>query len=320
MAQPSKRSRNTIPASKVERKPVEWLWNKHIPWSMLSLVAGRPEKGKSLFVTRVAADVSQDYPVIMSSHEDQIAETTKPRLEVAGAKLKNVHFWKKGIRLPTDIIALREEVVRLGAALVIMDPIASHTRQSIYNTTAIRDALGPLVDMAEDTDVAFLFVHHIIKKVDLKADPLSAVGGAGGGLGAMVRIAYLFGESPDDPDERLLVQLKCNVAKPRPGLRLEMDVEQLDDKIDAAFVNVIGTTTYHPSKVFSATPHLMEEKVEACAEWLVAQLREGPMKKDLIMTAATDAGFTRRMIGRVSDILELKGNKRWRLPEEFPNV
>lgn len=320
MARPQ-RPAFTIPATKVQKRPVRWLWKKHIPWGMLSLVAGRPEKGKSLFVLRVAADVSQDYPVIVSSHEDQIAETMKPRLEAADANMKNIHFWKKGISLPIHVQPLRSEIERLGAALVVMDPIASHTRASIYNTTAIREALSPLVDLSEDTDVAFLFVHHIIKKVDLKSDPLSAVGGAGGGIGAMVRIAYLFGESPDDMDERLLVQLKCNVAPPRVGLKLELDVVSLDEEMDAAYVNVIGNTNHSPHKVFTAHPGQTLEKLEMVAEWLVAQLREGPMSKSKIMYAATDAGLTRRSIGRVADVMEIKqGKKRWRLPEEFPDV
>jgi putative DNA primase/helicase len=316
------RSGFTIPANKVKRKKVRWLWRKHIPWGMLSLVAGRPEKGKSLFVLRVAADVSQHYAVIISSHEDLIAETMEPRLKAAGANMKNVHFWSpRGFDLPRHVPALRAEVERLGAALVVVDPVASHTRASIYNTTAIREAMSPLWDIAESTGCAFLMVHHIIKKVDLKSDPLSAVGGAGGGIGAMVRVAYLWGESPDDPDERMLVQLKCNVAPPRVGLKLELDVEPIDDDIDAAFVQVIGTTNHSPYKIFQADPKVTAEKMEAVAEWLVAQLREGPMLKESIMLAAADAGLTRRSVSRVAEMMEVKqGKKRWSLHKEFPNV
>lgn len=309
--------------SRVKKRSVKWLWRDHIPLSMLSLVAGRPEKGKSLFTIRVAADVSHEYAVILSSHEDQSAETVKPRLEAAGANMKNVHEWRggDGIDLPRDLPALRSEIERLGVALVVLDPIASHTRQSIYNTTAIREGLAPIRKLAKEYEVAFLLVHHVVKRVDLKADPLSAVGGAGGGLSAMVRVAYLWGDSPDDPDERLMVQLKCNVAKPRQGLRFELDVEALDDDEDAAYVDVIGKTNYHPSKVFQASPTLGAEKMEAAAEWLVAQLREGPMSKDVILAAATDAEITRRMVGRVVDELEVRTTKsgKWKLPKEFPS-
>lgn len=318
---PYKRPKPTIPAYKIERRPVRWLWREHIPWGMLSLVAGRPEKGKSLLAILIAAEVSQHYAVIISSHEDQKAETMKPRLEAAGANMRNIYFWRKGsgFSLPHDVRPLRDEIERLGVALVIMDPVASHTRASIYNTTAIREALSPLYDMGEDLDVAFFMIHHVIKNVDLKADPQAAIGGAGGGIGAMARAAYLFGESPDDPDERLLVQLKCNVAKKRSGLKFELDVEDFDDGEEAPVLHYMGTTTYSPNKVFTAVPQMHEEKLENAAEWLVAQLREGPMSARKILLAGNEAGFTKRSIKFVADILEVETvKKKWRLSKEFP--
>jgi hypothetical protein len=322
MAQAFKRPKYTTKASKIKRQPVRWLWREHIPEGKLVVVAGRPEKGKSLLTTLVTAEVSQNFAVIMSSHEDDADDTLVPRLEVAGADMDNVHIWKKGVSLPRDLRALRSEVDRVGAALVVMDPIASHTRASIYNTTAIREALGPLRDMADDTNVSFLFVHHIIKNVDMKGDPQNAIGGAGGGIGAMVRCAYLFGESPDDIDERLMVQLKCNIAPHRPGLRFELDVEDLDDETDAAFLTYLGNTTATPHKVFQAQPGLLnDEKLEAIAEWLVAQLREGPMKIEAIMDAAIDSGLTKRSVKRVAALLEVETvKKKWRLNKEFPGV
>ena len=310
----------TIPANKVKRQPVRWLWREHIPQGKLSLVAGRPEKGKSLLMARIAADVSQDFGVIYSSHEDDEDDTLVGRVEVCGANMKNVHFWPHGFDLPRDLRALRGEIDRLGAALVIMDPIASHTRQSIYNTTAIREGLGPVRNMAKETDVAFVLVHHIIKNVDLKGDPQNAIGGAGGGLGAMVRVAYLWGESPDDPDERLMVQLKCNIAPPRPGLKFELDVEDLDDEMEAAYVNVLGTTQYGAAQIFKASPHLSDEKLEYAAEWLIAQLREGPMSIRKLLAAGNEAGYTKRTIKRVAALLEVEVvKKKWRLMEDFPH-
>lgn len=311
----------TYPASGVQRRLVEWLWKEHIPYGMISMIAGWPEKGKSTLMSRIAADVSHKYPVIMSTYEDAIAEIAFPRLEAAGANLDNIHFWKGGILLPTDMAALRREIDTLGAMLVVMDPAASHTTASIYHATNIRTAFGPLVEIADDTDAAMVFVHHLIKKVDLKADPLAAVGGAGGGLSAMIRVAYLFGESPDDPDERMLVHLKCNIAPPRVGLKFELDVLELDDDVDAPFLEYRGTHSLSADKVFTARPKLNPEKMELLAEWLVANLREGPMNADKIMEGAIKAGFTKRMTGRVVDLLEIeKVKKKWKLPEGFPDV
>lgn len=313
-----RRGRYTFPANKIEKRAVEWIWRKHIPFAMISIIAGWPEKGKSMLATRIAADVSQEYPVIYSQREDAWAETMVPRLEAAGANMKNIHGWRRML-LPADLPALRSEIEDLGAMLVIMDPAASHTRHSIYNTTAIRDAFDPLEDIANDTDAAFLFIHHLIKKVDLKADPLAALGGAGGGLNALVRCAYLLGDSPDDPDERLLVQLKCNIANKRTGLAFLMDVEEMDDDVEAAYLTYIGTHTHSPQKVFTARSVMSLEKIEHCAEFLIENLREGPMTIEKIMIGATAKGFTKRMTRNVADMLELvQKNSKWRLPKDFP--
>lgn len=309
----------TFPAATIERRPVEWLWKKHIPYAMISIIAGWPEKGKSMLATRIAADVSQEYPVIYSQREDHWAETMVPRLEAAGANMDNIHGWKRML-LPNDLRALRSEIEELGAMLVIMDPAASHTRNSIYNTSAIRDAFDPLEDIANETDAAFLMIHHLIKKVDLKADPLAALGGAGGGLNALVRCAYLFGDSPDDPDERLLVQLKCNIANRRQGLKFLMDVEEYDDDVEGAFLTYTGTHSYNAHKVFTAKASLNLEKLEHVAEYLIENLREGPMTVEAIMTGARDRGFTKRMTRSVAEQLEIVQKKnKWQLPREFPD-
>lgn len=308
----------TFPASTVEKRPVEWLWRKHIPISMISVIAGWPEKGKSMLATLIAADVSHEYPVILSQREDDWSATVVPRLEAAGAYMPNVHFWKHML-LPRDLRALRSEIEELEVGLVIMDPASSHTRNSIYNSTSIRDAFDPLEDIAQEFMVAFLFVHHLIKKVDLKADPLAALGGAGGGLNALVRTAYLFGDSPDDPDERLLVQLKCNVANRRQGLKFLMDVDELEDDVEAAFLTYTGKHSYSPSAVFTARAHVSLEKLESVAEYLIENLREGAMPIEKIMDGARSRGFTRRMTRSVAEQIELVEKKgRWRLPKDFP--
>ncbi len=314
------KSRHTLPANKVVKRPVEWLWEKHVPVGMVSIVAGAPEKGKSMWTARVAADVSQDAAVIVSTYEDPIAEVAAPRMEAAGARMENVHFWKHGIRMPQDGGYLREEIEKLGVALVIMDPASAHTRYSIYNATAIRDAFGSLEAIAEDTGCAFVFVHHIVKKVDLNADPLNAVGGSGGGLGALARAVYLFGDSPDDPDERCLVQLKCNIAGKRPGLKFEMDVAELGDGVDAGYLELRGQHTYSPQVIFTAKATASEAKYEMVAEYLVENLREGALSIQALLDGAVERGFTKRMTRNVALLLELRQTKslKWRLPKEFP--
>ena len=311
----------TVAAGSIDPRPVEWLWGEHIPYGMISMLAGHPEKGKSMLAMRIAADVSQEYPVIISTYEEPLAEVTRPRIEAAGAKMDNVAFWNGDLVFPRMFESFQKEVERSGAMLVVMDPISSHTSASIYHASNIRVALGRLIKISEQTDCAMLFVHHIIKNVNMKGDPVAAIGGSGGGIGAMVRAAYLFGYNPDDADERVLTHLKCNVAAKRPSLRFELDIEMINDDVEAPFLISRGECDFKAQDIFNAQPDPKDntEKMEWTAEWLVANLREGPMDKNKIWKAGGEHGFTKLSLSKTIRVMGIKEQKgKLLLPEGFP--
>src|SRR5207344_746875 len=88
-------------ADSVQRRRVDWLWRNRFPKGMLSLVAGRPGQGKSLFAAMLAAEVSKTGDVIFSNREDPVAQVVRPRLEAAGGKLNRIHFFSP--TLPDDL-------------------------------------------------------------------------------------------------------------------------------------------------------------------------------------------------------------------------
>lgn len=302
-------------ASKIKRRPVEYIWEEHIPYGMLSIVAGAPGKGKSTFGLKVAADVSHDDLVIVSSYEEPEEESIVPKLEAAGADMDNVEIRK--FRFPGGLKRLEKFVKDEGARLLIMDTASDHSPASIYHVRDIRTSFEPLVDMCRETDLAILMVSHTIKKVDLKADPLNAIGGSQGGLAAMVRCAYLFGYAPGDIDTRALVQLKCNVDLDRPGLMFEMDVHEFDDGMTAPYLLSKGRTNTSAMNVFTAQPRPDPTKLEAIAEWLVERLSTEmePMPETKIKEEAKEQGHGLRNLRRVADILEINRTEGfWKLP------
>src|SRR5262249_31092517 len=88
----------------VESKKIEWLWPSRIPRGKLTIIAGMPDVNKSTVSLDLAARVTRkdELPcgegraplgsVIILSAEDDIADTIRPRLEVAGADLTRVHI------------------------------------------------------------------------------------------------------------------------------------------------------------------------------------------------------------------------------------
>lgn len=302
-------------ASKIPRRPVEYIWKEHVPYGMMTIVAGAPGKGKSTFALKVAADVSHEEPVIVSSYEEPAAESIVPKLEAAGADLDNVDIVR--YRFPGGLKKLADQVNHEGVRLLIMDTASDNTNASIYHVRDIRTAFEGLIDLCDETDLAVLMVSHTVKKIDLRADPLNAIGGSQGGLAAMVRCAYLFGFSPHDIDERILVQLKCNVDYDRPALKFNMDVHEFDDSMTAPYLMDAGKANVNAYQVFGAQPQPDPAKLENTAEWMVNYMLEagGSLLMSNVVKEGNKQGFTSRMIRRVADHIGIESIEGlWKLP------
>src|SRR3989338_10075825 len=89
--------------SDIQSEPISWLWQGRIALGKLTLIVGDPGLGKSLITSTLAAIVSKGYlfpvdnsqapigDVILLSAEDDVADTTKPRLEAADADCARIH-------------------------------------------------------------------------------------------------------------------------------------------------------------------------------------------------------------------------------------
>src|ERR1700730_1336396 len=99
-----------IRADMLKREAVEWLWSERIPRGMISLVAGLPGVGKSLFGYFLAARASQSGGVIYSTWEESLRKTARARLEAAGANLERVHMWTP--ELPRDLDKLHSMIAQ----------------------------------------------------------------------------------------------------------------------------------------------------------------------------------------------------------------
>jgi hypothetical protein len=199
----------TIRAESVAIKTVTWLWEPYIPKGLLTLVAGVPGQGKSMFTCWLAAEVSKKGSVLMSNAEDDSSLIVRPRLEAAGAKLRNIKFLSPRPILPDDTANLIREIEEHRAQLVILDPLQSHMGVSIFSPRAT-DVLEPFAAECAARDVAFVIVSHTIKSLPKKAHPLHAIGGAAGGIARVVRMAHIFGTHPHDDNQRVLAPIKAN--------------------------------------------------------------------------------------------------------------
>ncbi|EQD41768.1 hypothetical protein B1B_14385, partial [mine drainage metagenome] len=92
----------TKPFSAIKPERVAWLWPARIPLGKLTLIAGDPGLGKSMLTAYIAAAISTGRTwadgthapagdVLIVNLEDGQADTTRPRLDAAGADVTRVH-------------------------------------------------------------------------------------------------------------------------------------------------------------------------------------------------------------------------------------
>ena len=100
-----------IRMSEIESQEVKWLWYPFIPYGKLTIIQGDPGDGKTTLVLNIAAklskgesldsdmNVQEPVNVIYQTAEDGLADTVKPRLELAGRTVKRYWLLMKVINL-----------------------------------------------------------------------------------------------------------------------------------------------------------------------------------------------------------------------------
>ncbi len=175
-----------------------------IPLSKLTIIDGDPGLGKSVLTLDLAARVSRgvEMPdgaagrqggVVLLTAEDGIRDTVVPRLDAAGADRSRVlaldlvpdaEGGQQLPRLPLDAPYIDAAVRRMGALLVVVDPLTAYLSERInsHRDQDCRRALWPLTKLAEETGAAVVVVRHLNK--GNASNPLYRGGGSIGIIGA----------------------------------------------------------------------------------------------------------------------------------------
>ncbi len=252
----------TVRLADVKREELRWLWQDRLPLGKLSILAGNPGLGKSTLSLDAAARVSTGRPwpdgsptikgdVLIFSCEDGIADTILPRSENAGADLARVHA-VTGVRRPgaksEAAFSLSEDLDLLESALrtwpevrlIIIDPIGAYVgRVDSHKDAEVRSVLGPLAALADRYSAAVLGLMHLSKS-QLSSALYRLIGSIA--FVAAARSALLVTEDPDDAERRLVVPIKCNLARRPPGLAYRIDGTPPRLVWDAAPINVDADT------------------------------------------------------------------------------
>lgn len=228
--------------SEIQTEQINWLWPSRIARGKLTLIAGDPGLGKSLLTVAIAATISKGgaWPddntaapigdVILLSAEDDPADTIRPRLDAAMGDCTRVHILQavkdeskdgsqvqRMFSLKNDLAVLEQQLsVMSECQLLIVDPVSAYLGDTdSHNNADVRGVFAPLADLAARHKIAIIAVSHLNKGIGNNA--LYRTTGSLAFVAA-ARAAHLVTKDNDNPQRRLFLPIKNNLAKDSAGL------------------------------------------------------------------------------------------------------
>jgi hypothetical protein len=305
--------------SEVVSERVRWLWEGRIALGKLNLVDGDPGTGKSAATTDWTARVSAGLPwpdgsaceaagVVICSAEDGLADTIRPRFDAAGgdpsrvvalSTVPDVEGNERQLSIPDDIPVIAAAIERVGAVLVIVDPLMAFLPGEVnsHRDQDVRRALAPLARLAERTGAAVVVVRHLNKATG--GNVLYRGGGSIGIVGA-ARSGLLVAKHPEDDERRVLASFKSNLAAPAPSLVFGLR----STEGGAVRVEWKGETSLGASALL-AVPADHEERsaLSEAHDFLQEVLAGGRMPATEVRKEADGAGISKRTLDRARQTL-----------------
>ena len=238
-----------VRASEIKAESVEWFEDGLIPLRVVTLITGLDGVGKStILYTKGALATRGKLPghfkgapvdVVIASSEDHAQTVIKPRLAAAGADLDRVHIVKVlrdgldgEISLPDDLPEVAGQVEKVGARLLIVDPLISFMPLHIdgHKAQHVRSVLAPLARLAEDARLAVGAVVHF--NGSPSTDVRTRISGSKA-LRDAARSVLVCGPDPADESRFLIVQDK-NSFGPKPSTGRAYRIEGTNVDLDGA--------------------------------------------------------------------------------------
>jgi hypothetical protein len=299
-------SLEAIPVSRITPKTLSWLWLKRLALGTVAILEGDPNLGKSLIALDLCARITTGRPlpdgtpspgpanVLIVSCEDRNAHTLRPRLEAAGADLERVFIVSRKasvawslMRLPSEVAALERLIQQTGAKLVVIEPIMAFLDPSVQvaSDANVRQALQPLIELAERYDCCILLIRHLSK-----AASQAAMYRGGGSIGfvGVCRSAWLAVRAPKNPQQCLLAEVKNNLAAPQTTLRYEL----LAPADEVARVHWLGRCSLKADQLLGLSAKWrMGTAVQRAHDFLQLFLHDGPRTCGDVWEASRECCF-----------------------------
>lgn len=335
-------------ASEINLENVEWLWPGKLARGKHTCIAGDPGTGKSQLAISIMATLTMgaSWPcgegqaplgsAILFSAEDGAGDTILPRLHAAGADCGRIRIVEamvdksgehRTFNLREDLTAL-EEAIEDDTVLVVFDTVNSYLgKTDSHKNAEVRAVLDPLSKMAERKNVAVLSVTHFSKGGSGSATKaLHRFLGSIGFVGSP-RAAFATFEDPTDPDRRLFLHAKNNLAPAPQGLSYSLEQIEVGPEREITTSRVRWDTepvriTANEAMAADGSSAQHRNASGEAESFLSEILSDGPMSANDVKAETESAGLSWATVRRAKDQLGIKPRKAamdggwlWELPQ-----
>lgn len=288
------------------------------------MIVGDPGLSKSTLTACIAAHVShgRSWPdqspcpvgeVLLVNAEDDPGDTTRPRLDAAGAIVDKIHFLDaildarqgnaRSFNLG-DVDAIDDFIDNHpDVRLVIVDPISAYLGGiDSHKNADVRGLLAPIAGLAARRGVAVIGVSHLNK------GQAAAIYRSSGSLAfvAAARSVYLLAKSDGGPEQRVLLPVKNNLGPDTHGIGYS--IRTTEAKIP--YVEWMPEPVQQSAdEILRASSDDQRTATEDCMEWLGIILSDGCIKASEVMKAAEEHGFTPKTLRRAREKLGVRSDK-----------
>ena len=213
---------------------------------------------------------------------------------------------------------IKEAIEKFDARLLILDPLSSYIGDgcSLNAANETRAEFNHLISVARDTGCAIVIIAHMNKMKE--TSPLYRTSGSidiAGAARSILAIARTKNE--DDPNERVMVQVKSNLAPTGSAILFEVAEQGVD------FIDEVEMTA---DEAFSAIAPKMgrpSEKSDAATDFILSLLRGGKLPATECEQQLKAAGFKKSTIKKAKRNAGVSSVKEgftwyWTLEEDVP--
>lgn len=318
--------RLTVRFDQVRSAPVPELWAGRVPLGEVTALIGEPGKNKSGLAVAIAARVTKGAPwpdgadnvagdVLFVTSEDSWTTTLRPRLEVAGGRMRRAHWFQEPnvLELGHGTGQLEETLRRLeqgvheigGCRLIIVDPITAIPGVDSNSENKVRRLLTGLKQIAERNRLAVIVILHTNKRTGGTAGN-RALGSIA--FTAVPRAVYFVGAAPDNANDRVLASYKYSLGPPPASVRFRLFPSKRYEKIGIVQFTDWGVQITADDLLRGSTGSApaVASSYEIAANFLRQLLAAGRLRQTQIQQAATAAGIALSTLRRVKKQLGIR--------------